>query len=465
MIPDRDLLRQFAEDGNEAAFAEVVRRYADLVYSVAMRLTFGNAALADDVAQLVFIDLARKAGGLTGHPTLVGWLHTATRYNTLRMIRSEQRRQLREQETDLMPENSSASEPDWAQLRPWLDEAIGQLKQADAEAVLLRFFQGRSHAEVGTALGLSEDSARKRVERALEKLRHYFSRKGISVSSALLAVAMTSNAVQAAPVGVAAGWPKAALGAKRTTDPQVWPKFASYILMMQTKTKILLMASLAVIAAGIVLFCSVPKPEPAQAASAAQVIQTQSATKQLVEAPVLAPVPASNNENTVEMRRFTLSGGVGYAIDHSVPSTNIPTGIEEKIRSMLIAGGVTFPVGSKMTYVIGDGSYVAGDVYLTNTPVNLDRAEVVFAKLDDDAQSAGQMETIDFVLSQAAQDRMLNDPKLGPEGLEGMIKSMLIAGGVDFPARAKIAYVAGKVYLTDTPANLDRAKVVFENNL
>jgi len=211
MISDHDLLCQFAEQGDEAAFAEIVRRYADLVYSAALRLTSCNTSLAEDVSQQVFIDLARKAGTLSHHASLVGWLHTVTRYNARSVIRGEQRRQLREQEASLMHDNSPAPGTDWAQIQPLLDDAVGQLGAADSEAVLLRFFQGKSHREVGEVLGLGEDSARKRIDRALEKLRKHFARKGVKISSALLAGEMATNSVQAAPANFPAEWSAFAL--------------------------------------------------------------------------------------------------------------------------------------------------------------------------------------------------------------------------------------------------------------
>jgi RNA polymerase sigma factor (sigma-70 family) len=407
MISERDLLRQFAEDGNEAAFAEVVRRYADLVYSVALRLTSGNLTLADDVAQLVFIDLARKAGRLSRHPALAGWLHTAARYNALRLIRGEQRRQMREQEAMLMPENISTPEPDWAQLRPWLDEAIGQLKQADAEAILLRFFQGRSHAEVGAALGLSEDSERKRVERALEKLRHYFSRKGVRASSALLAAAMTSNAVQAAPVGVAADWPRAALAAQRITSPQRWPKFLNYILIMQTKPQILFVAAAAIIVLGIVLFESYPKSGTAAARISAQSDKPLVMAPSVVEPPKVAPVQASNIPSPEGKYGYSLMIGGDYAEteDFSVspavlarmlghPLTGDVDLGELKIR--LIAAGVDFPPGAQL-------SYMAGKIFITDNPENLDRVQAFWKKssqwraevTNDDGTGTGEIITVD----------------------------------------------------------------------
>ncbi len=199
MIPDGQLLRQYADDGSEAAFAELVRRYIDLVYSVALRQAAGDTALAQDVTQMVFVDLARKSRLLCGRPTLSGWLHTSARFAASKAIRGEQRRRAREQESLAMENHPAHAEMHWEQLRPLLDESIGRLTEADRDAIVLRFFQSKSHLEIGAILGLSENSANKRVERALEKLRGHFTHRGITTTSAILAATIGANSVQAAP--------------------------------------------------------------------------------------------------------------------------------------------------------------------------------------------------------------------------------------------------------------------------
>jgi RNA polymerase sigma factor (sigma-70 family) len=204
MTPESELLRQFAERGDEAAFTELVRRYVDLVHSAALRQVGGRTHLAQDVAQSVFLALARSAGPLSHRASIVGWLYTTTRFTAAKILRSERRRARREHEAFAMPTPDPALEFNWESLRPVLDEAVCQLHATDREAVLLRFFQNRSHAEVGAALGLREDAARKRVDRALEKLRAHFARRGVTVSSALLASVIGANSVQAAPAGLAA---------------------------------------------------------------------------------------------------------------------------------------------------------------------------------------------------------------------------------------------------------------------
>jgi len=198
MITDSELLRQYVKDGSEAAFRELVLRYAGLVYPAALRLTGGVGHRAEEITQDVFILLARKAPILIEHVTLAGWLHTSTRYIALRALHHQRKRDAREQEIAAMPTNANSEIP-WEQLRPLLDEAVGQLEERDRDAVLLRYFQGKSHREVGAALGLSEDTARVRTERAVEKLRRHFARGGVMASATLLSEVLTTNLAQAAP--------------------------------------------------------------------------------------------------------------------------------------------------------------------------------------------------------------------------------------------------------------------------
>jgi RNA polymerase sigma factor (sigma-70 family) len=206
MTDDAELLRQYAADHSEAAFAELVQRRLDLVYSVALRQVGGDAHLAQDVTQRVFADLARKAAQLAERAVLSGWLYRSAQFAASDVVRSERRRRAREQETDIMRETSSSvtDTVDWDRLRPLLDEAMGELNEEDRDAVALRFFEGRAFAEIGAALRLTEDAARKRVERALGKLHQLLSRRGVTSTTAALGVALTEQAGIAAPAGLAA---------------------------------------------------------------------------------------------------------------------------------------------------------------------------------------------------------------------------------------------------------------------
>src|SRR5438132_6587412 len=202
MFDDYQLLQRYAHEGSEAAFAELVSKYVNLVYSAALRRTGGDAHLAQDVAQLVFTDLARKARSLRREVVLAGWLHRATRFAAAQLIRSERRRQRREHEAVVM--NISESSSDWEQIRPVLDEALDELSRADRDALILRFMDQRSLSEVGRALGSNEEAARKRVSRALEKLRALMVRRGVTTTAAALSTAVTVNAVETVPTGLVA---------------------------------------------------------------------------------------------------------------------------------------------------------------------------------------------------------------------------------------------------------------------
>src|SRR6266542_6038871 len=201
MTDCRQLLANYADNGSETAFRELVSRYIDLVYSTARRLLNGDAHLAEDVTQTVFADLARKAPTFSKDILVGGWLHRHTCYIAVNVLRRERRRQAREQETVRMnlPEydlNDTA-----AQLAPVLDEAINELNASDRAAILLRFFEQHDLRAVGKALGSSDDAAQKRVGRALEKLRVILVRRGVALPCATLATTLAAQAVTAAPAG------------------------------------------------------------------------------------------------------------------------------------------------------------------------------------------------------------------------------------------------------------------------
>jgi RNA polymerase sigma factor (sigma-70 family) len=202
---DDELLRRYADEKSEDAFAELVRRHLDLVYSAALRQVNGDAHLAQDVAQMVFTELSRKAASLSHRPVLTGWLYTCAHFCAAKAVRTERRRHSREQEAQAMQEllDNHGPEPDWEKVRPVLDQVMVELSEPDREAILMRYFEKRPLGEIGQRLGLSEDAARKRVERGLEKLRAVLARRGLT-TSASLAIAISANAVHAAPAGLAA---------------------------------------------------------------------------------------------------------------------------------------------------------------------------------------------------------------------------------------------------------------------
>lgn len=199
---DMDLVREFAASGSEAAFATLVRRHVNLVYSAALR-RLGNAPEAEEVAQNVFIILARKACGLRRGTVLSGWLYQTAQLTAANFQRAAIRRQHREQEAFMQFSESSEPDASWHRLSPLLEEAMARLGQKERDAIVLRFFENHTVREVAAALGLREDAAQKRVNRATDKLRDYFVRRGVQVSTAALLASLGTHAVQAAPAELA----------------------------------------------------------------------------------------------------------------------------------------------------------------------------------------------------------------------------------------------------------------------
>lgn len=203
MTPDdMDLLQEYARSNSEEAFARLVARHINLVHSVALRQV-RDAQLAEEITQAVFIILARKAGSLGPKTILAGWLCRTARYAAANALTMQRRRQRREQEAVMeAPLNEPESET-WPQIAPLLDEGLAKLGTKDHDAIALRYFEGRSLNEVGAALGASEGAAKKRINRALEKLRNFFAKRGVKLTTAIIAGAMSASAVQAAPAGLA----------------------------------------------------------------------------------------------------------------------------------------------------------------------------------------------------------------------------------------------------------------------
>jgi RNA polymerase sigma factor (sigma-70 family) len=205
-VSDLGLLRCYAEKREQAAFAELVRRRVNLVYSVALRQCGGDSHLAEDVTQKVFTDLARKAGALSRRAVLSGWLYRSAQFAASDIVRAERRRRARETDAQMMQATIGDSNGaiDWEKIRPVIDDAMAELPDADRDAVALRFFEERSYADIAGVLRLSEEAARKRVDRAIEKLHGFLARRGVNSTSAALAIALANQATVAAPAGLAA---------------------------------------------------------------------------------------------------------------------------------------------------------------------------------------------------------------------------------------------------------------------
>jgi RNA polymerase sigma factor (sigma-70 family) len=244
---DPQLLRAYAESRSEAAFTELVRRHVDFTYSAALRMV-RDPHLAEDVTQGVFVALAKSAAQLTERPVLSGWLHRTAQNIAAQTVRTIERRRAREQEAAAMNELLSAqSETSWQAIAPHLDAALGELDESDRDALLLRYFEKKSASEMAGVLGISAEAAQKRVSRAVERLREFFSKRNVTIGASGLVVLISANAVQAAPVGLIPVISAAALltGTAVTTSTAIT---VTKTIAMTTLQKTLITATVAILA-------------------------------------------------------------------------------------------------------------------------------------------------------------------------------------------------------------------------
>lgn len=247
-LSDQQLLRDYAEQQSETAFAELVRRHVDFVYSAALRMV-RDPHVAEDVTQAVFIALSQQASRLTDHPVLSGWLHRTSQNIAAKTIRADVRRRAREKEAMAMNELLSIETyATWEQIAPHLDPALGQLSDLDRDALLLRYFQRQSAREMAQTLGTTEDAAQKRVSRAVDRLRELFMQQGITVGTSGLGVVLSANAVHAAPAGLIAAVTSA-------TTATFASSTAGFLKWLSAKSIAAAITGALVIGTGTVLLC------------------------------------------------------------------------------------------------------------------------------------------------------------------------------------------------------------------
>lgn len=215
-----------------------------LIYSAALRQV-RDPHWAQDVTQMVFANLARKARSIPTGTLLAGWLHRDTRFTALDLLRAEARRSKREQQAAAMNILASECPPDWERIRPLLDEALDEIGPADRDALLLRFFEESNFATIGVALGISADAARKRVDRGLERLREYLVKRGITTTSVALSGALSAHAIEAIPSGFAGSLVASSVVAAAIPKTASWFSFMTLINTKYVAGAVLIAATLA----------------------------------------------------------------------------------------------------------------------------------------------------------------------------------------------------------------------------
>ncbi len=356
MMDDSQLLARYVKESSQDAFAELVARHLNFVYSAAWRQV-RTRQLAEDVTQLVFANLARKAASLSDQVVLPGWLHRDTRFTALDVLRAERRRQAREQEASSMNTPGPDADPDWEQVRPWLDEALDQMNPLDRDALLLRFFEQRSLKEIGAALGSGEDAARKRVARALDKLRELLVRRGVTTSASILSLAMAANGIQPAPASLAATIAASSLaagGAAATGITAV--NILRTITMSQFKTAVLAVVAVAGITTAVIQHQAVGKlrAENRDLLDQSQrLAELQAENERLSNLVAQAERPRLSGEQAAELLR--LRGQVGQlrtalAASRSTGANQTPAAAKNEATN-----DAAQPFTTKLTARVGDG--------------------------------------------------------------------------------------------------------------
>jgi RNA polymerase sigma factor (sigma-70 family) len=236
MVTDDMLLREYAENRSERAFETLVSRHINLVYSVAHRQV-RDAHLAEEITQAVFIILERKAATLSPKTVLSGWLCRTARYVAANRLTIERRRHHREQEAYMQAQLNQPESNAWVQIEPVLETAMAQLGEKEHDAIVLRFFEGKSFSDVSRALGTNEDAAKKRVKRAVQKLRAFFTKRGLTLSAGVIAGAVSANSIQAAPIGLATSVTVAAVKGSGVTTSTLTLIKTTLKIMAWTKFK------------------------------------------------------------------------------------------------------------------------------------------------------------------------------------------------------------------------------------
>jgi RNA polymerase sigma factor (sigma-70 family) len=386
MTDDMDLVREYAQNGSEQSFATLVSRYVNLVYSVAVRQVH-DIHLAEEVTQAVFIILARKAGSLNAKTILSAWLCRTAQFAAADALKIQRRRRRREQELHMesvLNQDESKSR-DWTEIAPVLDTAMAQLGEKDHCAIVLRFFDGQDLKQVGAALGVSENTAKTRVSRATDKLRKFFLRRGVALSAAAIAVAISANSIHAAPMGLATSVTVAAMKGTAVT--------ASTLTLIKTTLKIMTWTKLKTVAGvGMLAFLAT--------GTTTLVIHTVSAQTNSANAPAFIFAGYATPEAAIESLVWAFSTGdaenlkAGFTAEEmeKFRRMKLEGKSNEEVRRFLVARANAL-VGYKITQteVISDDEV---HLHLHLRPsAELPKADtiIIMNKIGKDWKNAGEM--------------------------------------------------------------------------
>lgn len=325
LITDNELLRRFTEDKSSTAFSELVQRHLGMVYATAVRKTYGNATLAEDVTQQVFIDLSKKAKQILNHTSLASWLYRGASFAAAKAVRTEEREQAKVGGSAvLMNTEQTENATNWDALAPHLDDVMGDLPETDRQAVLLRYFESRSFREVGHELGVSEEAARKRVDRAVDRMRETFAARGLSTSSGALATGLaTCLLTPAPPVLAAAICQTAVLALSSTAIPA-----AGFITMTKIQTGVAAALAAAAVTTTVVQYrTNLELKEELRAREELPLVAPPERTEENPKRPVqIAALPAAGDSSEL----FQLRGEVTALRQKIRELTSATSSIEEK---------------------------------------------------------------------------------------------------------------------------------------
>ena len=324
---DWQLIRDYVDTNSQSAFSELAARHANWIYSCAVRQV-RDPHLAEDVAQAVFIVLARKASALTPKTALNAWLFKVTRYAANTAMRSDSRRKHHERNAAAMNPQTPARDEDslWQDVEPHLDELVGRLDAADRQAILLRFYQQKSMADIGAALNVSEDAAKKRVAKALERLRASLRTTGIAVPSAALATGLLAGATHPAPASVVA-----ACASVNSTASAAAVGISKTVISALFTAKFKLAAVIVLVAALL----------PAIGITAYILFDQSDTQANLLPAPIAAPQSPAPSQTPANDSTALLQGT--WVGDFIKPKGQAPAASQSDLR--LIIAGHEFKVG------------------------------------------------------------------------------------------------------------------------